>query len=631
MMESSLADSWGGVLALFLLFCYVLAGALGYGARVSRALLPRQPLLHLLGDSFLFSSLLLWASATFLASVHGLAWFSRWFYWLIFLPGAWYIAPLARASFAAAWKRRRSAFLLCLIVFSVRGLSAVQPGRNGDPLLYHILGPRLWAEAGGFIMHPQLPTALLAASWECIYLWPQLLWRSASPFYGLVEAQIFSQWFHLFLAWGGCGLLLMRIFRGSVREAWLPLLAWAGLFVFGLQGIVALAKNDLGVVLWTLGSVAFLSEGLPGNVTKKIFLSGIFAGLAITGKITALVSLVPLLGIVFWQGRDRKKASRTPVAAGIWIAGFVAGAFPIYMRNFLLSGNPVFPLYPNLFPSPWMSRSWTAFFAQVQPASSTSTLIRPFVRIPNLVHETPWIVGAMAVLALAFFAPRKGRVRELVNSNRVGLLVGALLAYGVFTLTQGPEIELRYLGASLMLLAAGGISLFLGFAEWLPKEKHRQMAGYLVLVIVLASSRLPLHIVRKIWKEPLGVAFTRTHSAGEAKAWLRENANGILTILAGDNEVYYLTPIPVTILTERPDLDAAVEKTTLAPFVRTLCELTRGRYLLDARPQFGVERKFGATDLAPGLVFSAQGANIYDLQKLEKRLSPGPYHCQSKL
>ncbi len=620
LVEASLADSWGGIALLFAGFLYFFVGVLGYGFAWRKLVLPKADLLTRVSDALLLGSLFLFILAFFLAALQVMAAIPRALYWLLFTPGIYFALPLLREAKASLWPKRKWPLAVLFLIFFVRALTAALPSQHGDPLLYHLLGPRLWVEGGGFLMHPNLPNALLASSWECLYLWPQLFWFSSAPLYGLVEAQLFSQWLHLFLAWAGSALLVMRLFREFVRESWLPLVGLAALFIAGLHWTAPLAKNDVGIAFWVLGAVVFFVEAVRESSPRKALLSGLFAGLAVCGKITALLSLGPLLAALFLFAAPWRKHKFFLRAVGAWSAGFFLGLLPIYARNYFLSGNPFFPLFPKVFPSPWMSKSWEAHFAQVHPSSPLHAFPRIWGRAPELFFESPWILFALPLLG--WVLARNGK-RE---GTLVALLLGSFLAYVIFVITQDSRIELRYLGPSLMLLAAGGILFLERFSGLFPPAQ--KAALFIALIALLASSKLPLHVLRKIWVSPLGVQALRAHSAGEAKAWLRAHAQDGFTVVAGDNETYYLTPLGVAVLTERPDLDAANEETQLTGFVQKLCALTRARYLLDARPDIGVEKRFGAEALKFAKVFSAQGANVYDLRALESSTRPASLNCR---
>jgi len=622
------ANSWAGIGLLFLFFVYFFLGSLGYGFLLRRFWRDQGGLLENTSDSFLLASALLWFVATLLASVHGLRWLPGWAASLVFLPGFLALLRESRLFQSALKNRSLCSFLfLFLFVFLLRALSAALPSRHGDPLLYHLLGPRLWMESGGFAMHRDLPTALLASSWEILYLWPQIFWFSTRPLFGLVEAQIFSQWMHLFFAWAGSGLLVMRLFQGALSPALLPMVGLSALFVSGLHWTAPLAKNDMGVAFWTLGAIVYFLEAFRKKSFFHAGLSGLFAGLALSGKVTALLSLGPILFTCLLAARPWRYWFFSFSSLLFWISGLLVGALPVYARNWILSGNPFYPLFPKLFPSPFLSPSFEAHFAQVHPGNPLEAIPRLWLRLPELWRESPFIFFAAALFtSLVYFLQkqRKGDSRD----SEAAFLGGSFLAYSVFVLTQSVDIELRYLGASLQILAGGGVVFLLGLANRISSAKLRLGAFSLVLVSILGLSKLPLHVAYKIWKEPLGEAYISTHSSGEAKKWLRENAGKEFTVMVSDNESYYLTPIAHAVLSERADLDAATRgESNFSRFVAVLCEKSGAKYLFDSHPSIGIAARFGAALPKEAILFSAQGANVYDLEKIETLVAPGSRNC----
>jgi hypothetical protein len=314
----------------------------------------------------------------------------------------------------------------------------------------------------------------------------------------------------------------------------------------------------------------------------------------------------------------------------LWLAALVAGASPIYIRNYLLSGNPFFPLFPLLFPSPWMSHSWGAHFAQVQPSSPLHSLPSLWQRFPELMRETPWVVGAVLIFFTLMF-PRALERRLLPRAFQrcLPLVIGSFLAYCLFVTTQGRDIELRYLGASLMILAAAGVGFFLSLTVLLPAWRAQKRAEVILLLALLAGSKVPTHLLWKVWRSPLGTKSLPAHTAGEAKAWIRNQAGNQLTVLVADNETYYLTPVPVTVLTEYPALDAVTyAEKDLRAFVEKVCAISHARFLLDSRPEMGgLAARFGAQALAPGRVFESQGAVVYDVPNLAQAMKPPVAPC----
>jgi hypothetical protein len=89
-------------------------------------------------------------------------------------------------------------------------------------------------------------------------------------------------------------------------------------------------------------------------------------------------------------------------------------------------------------------------------------------------------------------------------------------------------------------------------------------------------------------------------------------------VINGDNETYYLSTIRSTVLTERPDIDAATYgKTNFPTFLSGLCQSSGAKYLLDARANASLEGRFPSPAWKASILFQADGATVYDLEKLQ--------------
>lgn len=608
---SLLSNSWLGLLFLFALFLIFTSAILGWGYRI----LGRKELdlSARAAASFLGASLFTWAVPMLLGSLQLLQ--LPVVIWILLLtPGLYWVLPLLKES----WQKCRENslwFFLFAFLFLVRAFAAALPQAHGDPLLYHLLGPRLWVQHGGFYVSPDLPNAILASSWEYLYIWPQRFfsyWNNASA---LANAQIFSQWSHLVLGWIGLAILLPLLFREErLEKKWNFLLALSALFISGLQWTAGLAKNDAGIALWCLGAVWFFHKATEEKKrTDYLMLAGIFSGLAISGKVTASLNIFFLILAIamFVIISEGKKGFQFLPRALIFISiGFLASAIPLYARNYFLTSNPFYPMFNAIFPSPWVSLTWERHFAQVHPSFAGSFLHKILFRIPELFRESPWILLAPFALIWDLFTHKK--IPWFLNFFAHAALL-------IFIITQASEIELRYMGAVMLVLAGTGIVFFARLDKKMPINL-RPYFFIILLMASLAASKLPIHILRKQWSSHLGEQYVLTHTAGESKGWLRQNMKpGEKAIVAGDNEAYYLSTVDVTVLTENPELDRATfyEK-NLRNFLKSICSITHARYLLDARPGIGFAGRFGNAAGAESKVFESQGSPIYDLYLLGK-------------
>ena len=111
-----------------------------------------------------------------------------------------------------------------------------------------------------------------------------------------------------------------------------------------------MAYVDLFITYYSLAAVlAFLrwhEERSPGWLA----LSGIFSGLALSSKYTAL--LLPLLGCfgIFWSFyRDRVSWRPVMRSLFLYLAFTVLLGSPFYLKNWIMTGNPFYPFFYEIF------------------------------------------------------------------------------------------------------------------------------------------------------------------------------------------------------------------------------------------------------------------------------------------
>lgn len=598
-------------LPALLLFFGFSAGLLGWGALVERRAGGGWP------AALLYATILAVAFVFFFGHLGLLGEGTRFAAALYLGAGAWMLVPRLvdlRQRLRVAPATERFFFAAVAVCALMRFFAAFAPQAHGDPLLYHLLGPKLWVSQGAIRLHPELPNALLASSWEYLYVWPQLWWQKADVA-NLVAAQVFSQWMHLWWGWVGAGLLVFAILRElKVAPRTAALMAFASLFASGIQWTGGLAKNDCGVAFWSLGAFWMLLRGGPS------FVAGALAGLAVVGKINTVLFLAPALSfLAVYRWWKSPRGSARWAALGWLTAGAMATALPFYLRNYLEAGSPFFPMFQAYWPSPWVSQSWADNFSSVQPKEYVDRAAVLLTRIHQLSRESPLIFGWL-LLPLFFFSPWR---RE--GAPLRGLAVFLLVMVACFCTFFALTAELRYLGAGLALAVALGAGFFLLAAE--PFPRLRAPAAVLVFLVVLAGSKLPFHMLRKVSSSAYGEAAVLQHTAGDAKAWVRQNvpANELVVVFGG-NENYYLSNSLVTVLVERPDIDAATYGVKdFRVFIDGLCRTSGARYLLDERPFAGMGR-FPAEAATMPTLFRGTNSFVYDLAATEKALGL-PVRC----
>jgi hypothetical protein len=333
--------------------------------------------------------------------------------------------------------------------------------------------------------------------------------------------------------------------------------------------------------------------------------------------------LGPALFIVLAElaREERRIPFRELTILGISI---LVGLAPIYLRDWIETGNPLFPMFSRVFPSPWVTLSWAEHFSSVHPDESVNRLHVIWVRLRELIRESPLVFGWLLVPTALVFP----RTRELLRPWTEWFCV-SFLSLGIFIMAFSLDAEIRYLGPTLVLLTICGLlAIRAGVAE-LPR-RGRKVAVWIMLLSILAASKLPTHLLWKFPRIAPGEAFLQTHTAGDSKAWLRAHVpSGALVVMIGDNESYYLLGMRVTVLTERPDLDQATKGVTdLHAFVRSLCSLSGATFLLESRRELGMEKRFPTVNFQSSVAFQGVSSRVYDLPKLEAAVNPGePPSC----
>jgi hypothetical protein len=630
-LSAAITASWLGFFPMLIAFLFFAGSILSYGALAERRFGGGW------AGVFLYSSLLLCVFALLLGQLGLLH--ANYLFAAASILGAWFIPTLFRSELWSTYHKysgRNLRLFLCVFGFAlfVRAFAAYLPQAHGDPLLYHLVGPKLWVDMGAAKIFPDLPIALLSSSWEYLYVWPQEIWRNVEGLPRLFAAQVFSQWMHLLWGWIGSAVILYQLLADrEKRFSYLLLAVVTAMFMSNVQWPASLAKNDSGVAFWAFGAIYFLREALRSNRLPRFFLSGIFAGLAVIGKLNA--GLVLAAGffllwpdlVVVWKNQKKKIYLS---ALGFGSLGFVVAIFPIMWRNYSETGNPLYPLFPQYFPSPWISESWAHHFSALHPKNDSKFLNHILYRVTQILRENPLVYGW---LLLPFFSIR---AQDRLFLQKIGpWAFFSMAALAILLLGFTPEAEFRYLGGSLMAMGIVGVLSFLHLLEKIPFPGFPHWQVFLLAVVLLASSRLPTHLLWKAKNIPLGESFLLTHSAGDSKDWLRKNVSKEqLIVLVADNESYYLSNLRVTVLTERPDLDkATIRITDLSQFLSALCESSRARFLLDARPELGFLKRFPALqNYKQAIVFQGVSSTVYDLARLEQMvLGAKAQDCSSEL
>lgn len=445
--------------------------------------------------------------------------------------------------------------------------------RHADAFICYLSAGRAWVNHG-FAEFVKNPVYFLSSMWEQQFLFGMLPVASG-PNAGLAQGQRFAQWCTAFAADLGTIAIVFRlaIQLGSNRTSAL-IAALAASTVPILRWMQNLAKNDMGVAFWALTGFSLVQSG-------NFFLAGIFLGLAVIGKLSLYIALIPVFIVLIW----RKERLRAYLALA---AGGALAALPILVRNFTWTGNPVFPFLNGIFKSAVLTPSFaTTVTSLSNPA--TDILKVDFILAP--FKEQPWLVLAPVALLLSIFS--KPLTIRLGKAH--AWLIGILTATLIFCYGMLPQSELRYLGPVLQMLAC------LSVVSWQPLLKTSSRRPlWAIGIAVVALSNLNLFTFAQIakGKYTTGTAEVLNHSAGKAKKWIRDHAGDRATATLGDDQIYYMSGYAYHEISYYAPLDLA-----LLP-LQTGEEMVR--YLRNEKYRFVVD----ARKISPWDCHNPEGANI---------------------
>ena len=404
--------------------------------------------------------------------------------------------------------------------------SALAPPSDYDGLLYHLVAPRAYLQAGSFVYVPHNFSANLPMFGEMLFAVGLAGGSDRAP--QLVHAGAGA--LAVALTW----TLARRLLPG--RAAW-----WAALGVAGTPLVPFLATRayiDLFTVAFVTSATLLIVVWLEKRHTALLVLAGVLLGFAISSKYSALTVALPLGFVVLLAALRSGPRFALQSALAIGGAALVA-ALPWTVRQLALLGNPVWPMY-------FGGRDWDAarveqltYFVSQYGSGHTP---RDWLLLPlNVFRESwrfghvPWSFPPLLAIAapLAVFDRRAG-VRWLLLAATLTALLWA----------RGWQ-DLRYLLSIYPLLAVLGVA---GLRAALPGRWGEWVAGALAAGLLLVTlgreaqrawDRLP--VVLGI--ESAQAFLTRSVSNHAAVTALSERASGDSTALfLGEGQIWYCRP-----------------------------------------------------------------------------------------
>ncbi|MBD3242919.1 MAG: hypothetical protein GF331_20165 [Chitinivibrionales bacterium] len=343
--------------------------------------------------------------------------------------------------------------LLALLPFAV---SLLIPPYRTDDLIYHLLVPERIARAGAFLFDPHNVNTNLPMLFEMplVLFELPLIDRWVSPF--AVNLAVLAG---IVFVYRGMAVEHFAV-RGSLALG--AALVWAYTpVVFDLTHscyvelfMTLLVMLAFGHYLWFLRDRTQVS---------RWWYAMVLLGLAAATKYLGLVYLAAVVACEFFAFRGQRRR----YWAGVVLAAVVAA--PWYVKNWVMLGNPVFPMVSGLFPSVYLSPERAFQFERLlsnyhDGRGIVDTLLLPFKLLAG--YEPAPQAGKLGFggkLSLFFVLPFVGITWRPVNRR---VVAGLFVLYGIFWAISSQQV--RFLLPAATLASLGGLQVLSRFGARTP-------------------------------------------------------------------------------------------------------------------------------------------------------------------
>jgi len=296
--------------------------------------------------------------------------------------GAAALGPIDLAALAA---------LLLALLLNLAG--ALSPEIFYDALVYHLAVPNYWVIRHGFEPMPYNFYSNLPFTHGMLYAAGLLLKGSSLT---------------KFINYGAGALTVLTVLALGARHFSLRAGLWAALIFYTAAHAMFASWSAGTEALLTLFSMLALYCALnrKEGEYRWFWLAACFCGLAMGVKYTGLFTSVGVMLLYAWSDRARPAAALRNLAVFTLIAAVFTG--PWLVKNWLYTGNPVFPFALKLFGAgatadPQKLAEFAGHAAQIGPLTPKSWLLTHWRvtmgQVPNSEYFTPLF---LALLPVAF-------------------------------------------------------------------------------------------------------------------------------------------------------------------------------------------------------------------------------------
>jgi len=356
----------------------------------------------------------------------------------------------------------------CLLLGLVLMLT---PAIGKDALIYHLAVPKLFLKHHGIYFVGGNIFAYYPMNGEMLYV------------IGLaLRGDVLAKGFHFVMA---LSILLgmWQFMRHHISEAlFIPL---ALLIFYTIPSVFVTshrAYNDLTVSFYTFSAVYAFVNWFARKQSVWLILCGVFSGLAMATKYTALfLPFLGCLGILWACLHHRWRVPNTVRLLSVYIACALVVGSPFYIKNWVMTGNPFYPFMYGIFGGKGLDPAQAHLYDLFVQSLGMGRGLLGYLLLPwnvsvNAAMDSPQFDGVLGPIFLLTLPFLMG-MRKMAIGAKIAM-VYCLLAF-LFWASSAQQI--RYLIPILPFLAMTTVYIL---------SYYRSRKGVFALLVVFITGGL---------------------------------------------------------------------------------------------------------------------------------------------
>jgi len=336
--------------------------------------------------------------------------------------------------------RKTLAVLIIALIGVIVVLSWVPPVSR-DALTHHLFVPKLYLKHGGIHEIPDIPFSYYPMNLDLLYMIPLYFGNDILP-------KLIHFSFALMTAWLVFSYLKKRVkFHQALLGAF---------FFLSIPIIVKLSITvyvDLGLIFFTTASLLLVLKWLETSKTRYLVFSGMMCGLSLGTKYNGLISLLLItffIPVAYIRYPRKIPASQVKVLgySGLFLLVSLILFSPWMIRNYILTQNPVYPLFDH-----WFHPTAPAFSHSDDSTQETESInvLEPFALRKVVYNENWWQLITIPVRI--FFEGKDDKPKYFDGKLNPFLLIFPLFLFIGFKNQDPPiQFEIKFFAVFSILL-----------------------------------------------------------------------------------------------------------------------------------------------------------------------------------